>query len=144
MVPTRRFVMVSLLTLSMLLVIALFVSFPNPATVIANPAQATTAPTAAGTASANEVTTFKCQPVQISVSPNRIHVKCATGIGKIVYFASPTKDQNTASLYLSLFTTAITARKQLVIDVVMADLSGEAFGCANADCRVIGGLALEQ
>ena len=144
MVPTRRFVMVSLLTLSMLLVIALFVSFPNPATVVANPAQATTAPTAAGTAPANQVTTFKCQPVQISVSPRRIHVKCATGIGKVVYFAASTQDQDTANRYLTLLTTAMTARKQLVIDVVMADLSGEAFGCANADCRVIGGLALEQ
>src|SRR5258708_12062817 len=88
MVPTRRFVMVSVLTLSMLIVIALFVSFPNPATVAANPAQATTAPTAAGTPPANQVTTFKCQPVHISVSPRRIHVKCPTGIGKAA--SSPT------------------------------------------------------
>jgi len=144
MVRNRRFILVSVLTLSMLLVIAVFVGFPNQSTVAANPAQATAAPTAAGTAPANQVTTFKCQPVQISVSPDRIHVKCATGIGKVVYFATPTKDQNTASLYLSLLTTAMTARRQLVIDVVMSDLSGESFGCANADCRIIGGLAIEQ
>ena len=144
MVPGRRFVMVSLVALSMLLVIVVLAGFPNQATVAANPAQATAAPTAAGTANPNQVTSFKCQPVQLSISPDRIHVKCATGIGKVVYFATPTKDQNTASLYLSMLTTAFTARKQLVIDVVMSDLSGESFGCANADCRVIGGLAIEQ
>ena len=144
MIPTRRFVMVSVLSLSMLIVIALFVSFPNPATVAANPAQATAAATVAGTAPADQVTTFKCQPVQISVSARRIHVKCATGIGKVVYFAAGTQDQDTANRYLTLLTTAMTARRQLVIDVVMSDLSGESFGCANADCRTIGGLAIEQ
>ena len=140
---SHRFAVVSLSVVSVLVAIALFVGVPT-GTFAANPAQATMAATMAGTAAANQVTTVRCQPTQVAVSSQRVHVKCATGVGKVVYFATPTQDQQTAMLYLSLLETAVTTRKQLVIDVVMSDTSGESFGCAAADCRTIGGMDIEQ
>jgi hypothetical protein len=96
------------------------------------------------TAPAGQVTTVKCQPVQVSVSEKRVHVKCQEGVGDIVYFAAPTDDKGTAGNYLSIMLDALSGKKQLLIDVLMDDLTGEPYGCMNADCRPIGGIAIES
>src|SRR5262249_45299357 len=102
------------------------------------------AATPVGAAAPGQVTTVKCRSVQVSVSVKRVHVKCQSGVGAIIYFAAPTDDKGTANNYLTMMLDALSGRKQLLVDVLMDDLSGEPFGCKNADCRLIQALVIEQ
>lgn len=141
MLRNSRFIPTSILLFTVIAAAIVLVGFSNASTASANPAlQATTAPTA----SAGQVTTIKCMPVQVSVSDKRVHVKCATGIGTIVYFAAATDDKGTSTNYLMIMLDAISGKKQLLVDVLMDDLTGEPYGCKNADCRPIQAVSIES
>ena len=134
-----RFITASVLIFSLLGAFVVLGSVTSASTVAANPALQATA-----TAGPGQITTVKCRPVQVSISDKRVHVKCQVGVGKIVFFAAATDDKGTATNYLTVMLDALSGKKQLLIDVVMDDLSGEAFGCMNADCRPISAVAIEQ
>jgi hypothetical protein len=135
-IQKRRFTVVRLVLLLLLIALVLPIGLAN--TTAALP-QATKAATPA-----NGLTAVKCQPMAVSASARRVSVKCATGVGKVVFFAASTEDENAANRYLTLLTDALTAKKQVVIDVLMSDTSGETFGCMNADCRAIQAITIEQ
>ena len=138
---SSRFIAISGLVFSLVAAFVALGNLTNASVASANPAlQATTAPTAGP----GQVTTVRCRPVQVSVSDKRVHVKCQTGVGSVVYFAAPTDDKGTTANYLTVMLDALSGRKLLLVDVVMDDLSGEAYGCKNADCRPISALAIEQ
>src|SRR5690349_25165437 len=111
MFRTSRFITTSLLLFTAIAAAIVLVGFTNASTASANPAQQATP---AATASSGQVTTIKCLPVQVSVSDKRVHVKCATGIGTIVYFAAATDDKGTATNYLTIMLDAISGKKQLL------------------------------
>jgi hypothetical protein len=140
MLRNSRFITTSILLFTPIAALIALVSFTNASTASANPALQATPP-AAGT---GQVTTVKCVPVQVSVSDKRVHVKCQTGVGPIVYFAAATDDKGTATNYLTIMLDAISGKKQLFVDVLMDDLTGEPYGCKNADCRPIQAVSIEQ
>ncbi len=143
MLRKSRFIAVSVLIFSLLGALVILGSVTSASTVSANPELQATSK-AVATAGPGQVTTVRCRPAQVSISDKRVHVKCQTGVGGIVYFAAPTDDKGTATNYLAVMLNALSGKKILLVDVVMDDLSGEAYGCKNADCRPISAVAIEQ
>ena len=143
MLRTSRFITTSVLFFTMIATAIVLVGFTNASTASANPALQATS-TMAATAGPGQVTTVKCRPVQVSISDKRVHVKCQTGVGPIVYFAAATDDKGTAGNYLMIMLDAISGKKQLLVDVLMDDLTGEPYGCKNADCRPIQAVSIES
>jgi hypothetical protein len=127
-------------------VAALFVisSSSTTSTVLAEePLQSTRESTTVPASNAAEqLTTFKCMPIEVYVSTQQIRVKCSTAFRGIVYFSTPAKDPPNARNFLLLMTEAFTTRKPLNIDFMMSDISGEEYGCKKEDCRLIDGAAL--
>jgi hypothetical protein len=82
---------------------------------------------------------ISCVPVQVVVftTAPRMHVRCASAVGGIVYFAQSTSNSSLAARVLSLLTTAQVAGRTLVIRYDPADTSGAAIGCLISDCRLI-------
>ena len=81
-----------------------------------------------------------CTPVNVtvySVGAKRIHVKCAQAVNGIRYYALSSTDTALMARVLSLITSAQVAGRTLSILNDPADLSGQAWGCANSDCRVL-------
>ena len=81
-----------------------------------------------------------CRPNQIMVFDNRVHVECASSIGRIKFFAFPSADQAKVSRVLSVLSTAQVAGRTLSVLYDPADSSGPAFGCLSSDCRPIQGI----
>ena len=87
--------------------------------------------------------TFTCTPVNVAVFPNsRIHVKCSSGDGPIVFFALGVKDDGEANRVLSLLSAAFATKKQLSIFYNPDDLEGAKIGCLTSDCRLIRGVVM--
>ncbi|HEX5717509.1 MAG TPA: hypothetical protein VF179_15225 [Thermoanaerobaculia bacterium] len=92
-----------------------------------------------GTAEAAETWT-SCTPVNVSVysvGSKRIHVKCAQAVNGIRFFALSSSDSALMGRVLSLITSAQIGGRTLSILYDPADLSGQAWGCANSDCRIL-------
>jgi hypothetical protein len=87
---------------------------------------------------------FTCTAAEVAVFPgSRIHVRCDPGDGAINYFALGVGNPDTSRV-LSLATTAVAARRPLVILYDPNDLSGGAVGCLNINCRLIQGIFLNR
>lgn len=82
-------------------------------------------------------TWVSCVPVGVVNYRTRVHVRCASAIGGVSYFAAPTQDPAFAARVLSVLTTAQVAGRTLSILYDPADLSGTSIGCLAADCRLI-------
>jgi hypothetical protein len=54
-----------------------------------------------------------CIPVQIMTYQNRLYVRCASAVGGISYFTSPTSDAQNAARVLSVISTARAAGRTL-------------------------------
>ena len=81
-----------------------------------------------------------CTPVNVTVygtGSKRIHVKCAQSVNGIRYFALSSSDSALMARVLGLITSAQIGGRTLSILYDPADLSGQAWGCANSDCRVL-------
>jgi hypothetical protein len=86
---------------------------------------------------------FTCTAQGAGVYPgSRIHVRCNPGDGAIAYFGLSIANAD-ASRVLSVITTAVAARRPLVIQYDPNDLSGAAFGCLTSNCRAIQGMELQ-
>jgi hypothetical protein len=87
---------------------------------------------------------ISCVPTEVLVfayrngNPLRLHVRCASAVAGISFFALPTADAPVAARILSILTTAQVAGKTLGIRYDPADTSGEkSIGCLASDCRLI-------
>src|SRR5262245_23548601 len=86
---------------------------------------------------------FLCSPQGAGVFPaSRIHIRCNPGDGAIAFFGLSIVNAD-ASRVLSVLTTAVAARRPILIQYDPSDLSGAAFGCATNNCRVIQGIELQ-
>ena len=88
-------------------------------------------------------TWISCTPTQSMVYSNRVHVKCATAVNGIYYFAASTSDANFATRILTTANTGVVSGRTLNVLYDPADLSGSAIGCANSDCRLISAIGLK-
>ena len=87
---------------------------------------------------ASAASTFvSCTPIQVMNYGARIHVRCASPINGISYFAASTKDSAFVARTLMLLSTAQVAGRSLTILYDPADQSGAAIGCQTNDCRLI-------
>jgi hypothetical protein len=78
-----------------------------------------------------------CQPDSVALWPKqRIHVRCSNPVGGIAYFAMRARGKD-FPLMFSLLTEALTQGWTVYVRYDPADLSGEKFGCQNADCRIL-------
>ncbi len=82
---------------------------------------------------------FTCEPTEVAVFQNRIHVKCAQsyndGGATIWYWAVSVSGVQWANRFLSTSTTALVSGRKLVIQFTAGDTSGTRFGCLAQDCR---------
>lgn len=85
-----------------------------------------------------------CTPNQVMSFTQRIHVRCASAIGKISYFALSTQNAQLAARTLSLISTAQVAGRTLTVLYDPADLSGASIGCLTSDCRLIHAIGFGQ
>ena len=85
--------------------------------------------------------TARCQPDEVAVWPNRIHVRCESAIGGVLYFAVPVSDAPHAARMLSLISTAVVAGRTMLVIYEPSDTSGVALGCPANNCRLLQGAA---
>jgi hypothetical protein len=86
---------------------------------------------------------FTCQPSAVAFYPkSRLHVKCSNPQNGIEYFAMKAKGKD-AAMMLPLLTEAFSGGLNVAVLYDPNDLSGEKFGCLNADCRVLRGASME-
>ncbi|MBM3744313.1 MAG: hypothetical protein FJW34_00775 [Acidobacteria bacterium] len=92
-----------------------------------------------GTVASAAAVDFTCDPTEVAVYANRIHVKCAQshkdGAAVIWYWAVPVTDAQWANRFLSTSTTALVSGRKLVLQFTAGDTSGTSFGCLAKDCR---------
>lgn len=82
--------------------------------------------------------TITCDPIDVGVFPERIHVRCAEEFKDVEYFAVSTRDALLADRYLNVLLTALTEDKQLQIHADFNEpYAGESFGCYDDNCRPI-------
>jgi len=88
-------------------------------------------------AQADDIT---CTPLEVSVFPERVHVRCTTAVGdggdSIIFWAVSTADADNANRFITLATTALVAGRDLVLGYTPGDTSGTVFGCGANNCRV--------
>lgn len=89
-------------------------------------------------------TTFGCNPIEVAVFDNRVHVRCSPTAGTIGFFAVSTANADKAARFQDLATSALINNKVLVIFFDSFDLSGGAFGCNTANCRNATGVLLKK
>ncbi len=97
-----------------------------------------------------ELSLIPCTPIEIATFYNpggpvsRVHVKCASAVNGIDYFAVSTADAVNAQMILSILITAYTdaGGKTLSILYDPDDTTGPSFGCLINNCRPIGGVLL--
>lgn len=85
--------------------------------------------------------TIRCQPDEVAVLPNRIHIRCEAAVGGVSYYAVPVADAPHAARMLSLLSTALVAGRTLVLTYEPSDTSGETLGCSASNCRLLHGAA---
>jgi len=78
-----------------------------------------------------------CTPTESMTYSARIHVKCASAVGSIIYFALGTNDEAAAARALSVINTALVAGRALTVLYDPADTGGTTIGCLASDCRLI-------
>ncbi|MBI4510179.1 MAG: hypothetical protein HY698_11135 [Deltaproteobacteria bacterium] len=89
-------------------------------------------------ASASAAATWiQCTPQESMTYANRVHVKCATAVSGIRYFAVSTSNSSFAARVLSTVNSAVVAGRGLWVLYDPADLSGSSIGCQNSDCRLL-------
>ena len=85
---------------------------------------------------------YQCAP-DIVVSANvRVVAHCAAGYfinatTTVFWFAYPTQDSANASRMLSLFETAKATGSAITFYFDTTDVSGDAYGCVDTNCRAI-------
>jgi hypothetical protein len=80
---------------------------------------------------------FDCQPDAVAFIPKkRIHVRCSNPQNNISFFAMKAKGKDTPVM-LTLLTEAMAQGWTVAVFFDLDDLSGEKFGCQNADCRIM-------
>jgi hypothetical protein len=82
-------------------------------------------------------TWISCTPVEIMTYRTRVHVRCASAVGGVTFFAAATQDSAYAARVLSVITAAQVAGRTLSILYDPADQSGATIGCLTTDCRLI-------
>lgn len=82
-------------------------------------------------------TWVQCVPIEVMNYHSRIHIKCASAIGGITYFAASTSDKAFVNRTLSILSTAQVAGRTLNILYDPANRSGASIGCQVNDCRLI-------
>ena len=82
-------------------------------------------------------TWITCNPAESMTFPERIHVKCASAVGNIIFFALGTNDEAAAARALSVINTALVAGRALTVLYDPADTGGTTIGCLASDCRLI-------
>ena len=89
---------------------------------------------------------FTCNPAEVAVFPERIHVKCsssaADGSATIWFWAISTSDAQRANRFLSTATTALVSGRTLRFSFKPGDASGVSFGCLAKDCRTPWAIAI--
>jgi hypothetical protein len=80
-----------------------------------------------------------CTVSSVAVFENRIHVRCATPVRGITFFAVSTSDAQNAARFLTIFNSARVNGRPVNIQFDPFDRSGVAFGCLKEDCRVARG-----
>jgi len=88
-----------------------------------------------------------CTPANVMVAAantKRIHVKCAQAVNGVRYYALNNTDAALMARVLTLLTSAQIAGRTLSVLNDPADLSGQAWGCANSDCRILRAVSLGQ
>lgn len=98
----------------------------------------------ASAAPAAAPTWSSCTPIEVMTFPNRIHIRCATAVSGIIFFAVGTSDAPNAARVLSILTTAQVAGRTLTILYEPNDLSGASIGCQNNNCRLIRAVGFGQ
>jgi hypothetical protein len=78
-----------------------------------------------------------CVPVEVATYQGRIHVRCASAVGGINFFAASTQDTAYAARLMAVLVAAQVAGRTVNILYDPADQSGAAIGCAVTDCRLI-------
>src|SRR5438093_13287148 len=79
---------------------------------------------------------YTCKPVDVSVYPERIHVRCDKPTsGGILFFAVPTASTEPAHVarVLSVLLIARATTKNVQVEYNPADTSGTDFGCLGTD-----------
>jgi hypothetical protein len=86
---------------------------------------------------------FTCSPVEAAVFPkSRVHVRCASGDGPILFFALSVADSEDANRILSISSAALLAKRELLILYDPNDVSGDSIGCLANNCRLIQGIIM--
>lgn len=89
-------------------------------------------------------TWISCTPVGVGTFTTsgfkRIHVRCATAVSGISFFAVSASDPDNAARALAILNAVQLAGRTLNIQYDPADTSGNAWGCNSSDCRIILGL----
>jgi hypothetical protein len=98
----------------------------------------------ASAAPATAPTWGSCAPTEVMTFSNRVHIRCATAVSGISFFAVGTSDAPNAARVLSILTTAQVAGRTLTILYEPNDLSGAAIGCLNSNCRLIRAVGFGQ
>jgi hypothetical protein len=88
-------------------------------------------------------TWITCNPAESMTFPERIHVKCASAVGGIIFFSLGTNDEAATARALSMINTALVAGRGLGVLYDPADTSGTAFGCLASDCRRIQAIGIK-
>jgi hypothetical protein len=77
-----------------------------------------------------------CNPIDVGVFRERVHIRCATQLDGITFFAVPTSDADYAKSFLNVASIAASSNRRLVVLYDPADTtSGPRFGCLANDCR---------
>jgi len=99
--------------------------------------------------------TFYCQPVEVTVFSNRMHIRCRYALGSTNpgfvplfgdprFFAVPASDVRLTAAAVTLAQAAITSNRSIWIGFDYFDTTGEAYGCQLVDCRPIRSLRFDQ
>ena len=97
--------------------------------------------TALGGVSPAAAAMVRCQPDEVAVWPNRIHVRCEAATAGIAYFAVPVSDASHAARMLSILSTALVAGRSMLVIYEPSDTSGAEIGCPANNCRLLQGAA---
>jgi hypothetical protein len=88
-------------------------------------------------------TWITCTPTESITGSQRIHVKCASAVGGIIFFALGVNDEAAAARALSVINTALVAGRGLTLLYDPADTNGTAIGCLASDCRMIQAIGIK-
>ena len=89
------------------------------------------------------LTWVNCTPTRVASYTSRIHVRCASAVAGILYFAQSTANANDVARSLSLASTALVTGRDLNILYDPDDTSGTTLGCGATDCRLFTAIELK-